>query len=747
MNKTANNKTAAAAHAVPESQATFVFPSEARPLDFISLNEDNTVTVISKHMEMGQGIYTLMATLIAEELDAAPEQMRVLPAPFSLSVYANPLMGGIQGTGGQTSTQASYMTMRMAGAAMRQMIIGAAAARWQSDPSEVVIAQGVVSDASGTRRLTFAELAKDAMAMPVPQSVTVKSADRFIYAGKHFDRVDIADKVRGKTVFTQDFKLPGMLTAVIARPTRPGAKVASYDATETLSFPGVTNVVTVPNGVAVVAENFWAAYEARERLKITWDNSQAFRMSSADISDSFKALLNAPGLPVVQTGDADAALEGASRRVIAEYEVPYQAHATMETANMVMQIGPDGVELWGTNQIPMLDFGGLSHVTGIPLEKFKLNMFMAGGSFGRRSHPRAVPAFELLSIIQALQTDKPVKLMYSREDDMGSTSTPYRPAFVHRIEAGLDAGGNVVAWKHRAVGQSVLIGTAMAEGLVKDGVDPFSIEGSNDQPYEIPNVLLDVHQPDLPICASWMRSSGSFHNTFANESMVDELAAAAGVDPLEMRRNLIPEGKRERACLEMAAEKAGWSRPLQEVPGVRRGRGIATAPAHRSFGAAVVEVSVSPDNNYTVDRIVCALDCGTVINPDNVRSQIEGSSGFGLSMARYSKITFKDGEAEQHFYSDHHIVRMHTMPKIEAHIVPSNEGPSGSSETISALIAPALANALANATGERVRSVPLRLSAEPPEEHWDVPADINTFAGAKGWNPPKDWKPIGLRHA
>ena len=712
------------------NQTTVVFPAEARPLDFIRLSADNTVTVLSKHMEMGQGIYTLMATLVAEELDAAPEQMRVEQAPINPAIYGNPLLGGAQGTGGQTSTQASYLTMRMAGAAMRQMILGAAAAHWQTDQASLRIVQGVVSDASG-RRLTFGELAQSAMAMPVPNQVTVKKPVDFTYIGKHFDRIDAPDKARGKTIFTQDLSLPGMLTAVIARPPRYGAKAASFDAAAPLQFPGVRHVVAVPNGVAVVADNFWAAYEGRERLKIDWDNSQAQNFSTDTIYSHLRSLLDQPGTTAVSTGDVDAALASAACRLSADYEIPYQAHASFETLNIIMQMGGAGIEIWGAVQIPVIDLYALSQATGLPPEKIKFNTLMAGGSFGRRSSATATPSLEVLSIIQALQTDRPVKLIYSREDDMGSTATRYRPGYVHRIEAGIDTTGALVAWKHRIVGQSVLIGTAFEEALVVNGIDEMVVESASDQPYAIPNVYLDIHMPELPIQTSWQRSTGSFHNIFANESMVDEVAVAVDLDPLELRRRLIPATLRERKCLELVVEKATWTQPLAAaVPDHRRGRGLAVGPGHRSYGAVVVEVTVAPDNNYTVDRIVCALDCGIAINPDNIRSQIEGSAGFGLSMTRYSKMTFKAGAAEQRFYSDHHIVRMHTMPKIEAYIVPSDEGPSGSSETITGLIAPALANALFDATGIRVRTVPLRLPDEPPEEHWDVPATLNTFRGA-----------------
>lgn len=716
----------------PTTQDTFVFPAEPNPLAYITLNADNTVTVVSKHLEMGQGVHTGLLTLVADELDAAVAQMRVNPTPPSQDpVYGNPLMGGIQGTGGQTGMQASYMMMRMAGAAMRQMVLAAASRRLGVAATTLTISQGVVRDPASGKQLTFGELAAEAMAMPPPKDVTPKDPAQFTYIGKHFPRVDAEQKVHGKTVFTQDLKLPGMLVAVIARPMRAGGKVARFDATEALAFPGVKQVLEVPAGVAVVATNFWSAYEGREKLKVEWDNTQAERFSTADIFSKLTGLLDQPGALASRGGDVDAALTGAAQRLAADYEVAYTTHATMETLNGVMQITPDGIELWGGCQILAIDSGTLAHVAGIPVEKIRHHMLPVGGSFGRRAGTHALLWVELYGLVKAMGTDQPVKLMYSREDDMSSRGAYHRPGFMHRIEAGLDAGGKLVAWKHRAAGQSILIGTGFEAAMVHDGIDTMSVEGSIDQPYTIPHHLLDLHSPVLPINVSWLRTTGTFHNGFANESMVDELASAAGIEPVAFRLAMLPADSRERGCLELVTAKAGWSAPLKPgAPGTRRGRGVAVVPSHRSFGAAVVEVTVAADQSYTVDRIVCALDCGLVINPDNVIAQMEGSAGFGLGMSRYSEITFKDGEVEQKFYSDHHVTRMHTMPPIECHIVASAQGPSGAAETTAASIAPALANALANATGVRLRKVPLRLLSEPAEEHWDVPAQLNTFKGA-----------------
>ncbi|CAN5676969.1 xanthine dehydrogenase family protein molybdopterin-binding subunit [soil metagenome] len=725
--------------AVPASQATIVFPAEPKPLAYVRLGADNTVTVISKQLDMGQGIHTELVTLVAEELDAAVDQMRVESAPAEPGVtsnYGNVLMGGIQGTGGQTGTQSSYMIYRMAGAAMRRMILSAAAVRLNVDESRLSIRQGVVSDSVSGLSLGFGDLALDAMASPVPEHVVPKPSADFVFIGKHFPRIDGQAKVHGETRYTQDIKLPGMLVAVIARPTRLGTKLISFDATEALKMEGIEHVVATEFGVAVVASDFWSAYQARSSLKIEWDSSQALRIGSPEISVQLRGLLDQPGIVALDVGETDSALAGAARRFAADYEVPYHAHAPMETMNGVMQRRGDRIEMWGVSQVFGFDSIFIAQAAGIPMENIKVNQLPVGGSFGRRYGPKATTWLELLSIIGALDTDRPIKLMYSREDDFTVASTFYRPGYCHRIEAGVDASGKLVAWKHRVAGQSMLVGTMMARGLINEaGVDYMSVESSVDSPYRIPNQFVDLHSPSIGFNVSPTRDGGTYHNGFANESMMDEVARAVGADALQYRLDLLPAGNRERGCLELVAAKAGWSKPMSPTgvvaaAGSKRGRGIAVIPSHRSYGAAIVEVTVAADSSYTVDRVVIAIDCGMVINPDNLEAQMEGGIGFGLGLARYGSITFKDGEAEQFFYTDYHIARMHTMPKIEAYFVRSTEGPSGAGETIGSAIAPALANALFDACGIRLRSTPLRLPDEPVEE-WDQPSRLNTFKGAQ----------------
>ena len=726
---------------------TIIFPANVDPLSFIRLNGDNTVTVISKNMEMGQGIYTGIATLVAEEMDAAREQIRVVAAPLGQQ-YGNAVMGGVQGTGGQTSTQANYLIMRKAGAAMRQMILAAAAQRWSTDAASLTISGGVVSDIAGGRSATFGVLAQAAMAMPVPTDVSLKDPSAFVHIGKSFARLDSPDKIRGKAIFTQDLKLPNMLTAVIARPSRPGAKVGRFDATQALTFPGVRYVVQVDAGIAVVADDFWTASQGRELLSIEWDLSQAFRKSSVDIYRELAALTDSDdGTVALNTGDVDAALAQATTRVSASFQVPYHTHAPMETMNIIIQLKDGKLNAWGGLQMASMDQYLLSQAAGLTPDKVVINMQMTGGSFGRRATPHSVPGIETISIIKAINTDQPIKLMYDRSDDMAGPQNYYRPAFVHRIEAGMDASGRVTAWRHRLAGQSISAGTMMERGMVHDGVDLFSVEGGIDQPYDLPNRRMELHTPTYPIRSSWMRTSGTFHNSFAVESMVNQLAHAASKDPVEFRRSMLPQGTRERGCLDLVAAKANWFTPMApDALGRTRGRGVAVSPSHRSYAAVVVEITLTADGKgYSIDRVVAVLDCGMVINPNNVISQMEGSVGFSLSMCRFGQITFTDGEVDQKYFSDYHVTRMHTMPIVESYIVPSTQGPSGASETVASAVAPALANALFMATGHPQTTIPLTLPGEVLEP-WAVPAGLNTFKGAADWNAPNGWLPISSRN-
>lgn len=717
------------AHA-EQGQDTFLFDFPANPLAYIRLEADDTVTVISKSMEAGQGIHTTHATLVAEELDATPAQMRVVAAPGEPGItgpYGNVLMGGIQGTGGQTGTQSSFLMYRKAGAAMRQMLLRAAAEALAVPQGALTIEQGEVRHTDSGQHLRFGALAAAAMAQPVPESVTLKTPDQFVYIGRHFPRVDLADKVRGKTVYTQDLVLPGMLVALVERPSRLGGKVERFDASAALRVPGVRHVVRIGAGVAVVAEGYWAAEKGRQLLRIDWDNNAADRSDTRHISLDLNALLDEPGTLAKALGDVNAAAASATRTLRADYEVPYQAHAAMETLNGVMQVTDQGIEIWGGSQIFGFDSIFITQAAQIPIERVRNHTLPVGGTFGRRYGPDGALWIELLEIIRAIGTQAPVKLMLSRADDFSVNTVYYRPGYAHRIEASVDAQGRLIALKHRIAGQSMLAGTLMAQGMVHEGIDFMSVESSVDLPYQVPNQRVELHSPTVHLHASPTRFGGTLHNGFANECMIDEVAHALRRDPIELRLELLPAGNRERGCLELARAQAGWDQPLAAGPaGARRGRGVAVTPSHRSYSACVAEVTVHADQSWQIDRLVVALDCGLVVNPKNLRSQIDGGCAFAISLARYNEVTVKDGVAQETNFDQYPMVRWHTMAKrIEACFVASNQPPSGAGETIGSSVVPAIANALFNATGVRLRKLPLRLPGERAEGGWERPARLN----------------------
>ena len=710
--------------------STFVFPADVDPLSFIRLNGDNTVTITCQVFEMGQGSYTAAATMAGDELDADWSQLRVEPAPLG-QAYGNPLFGGGQGTGGQTGTQATYLKMRNAGAAMRSMIAAAAAAQWGVEASTVSVASGVVSESGSGRTATFGELAQAAMAQPVPATVTLKDPSQFTFIGNpDVRRIDAHDKLHGAAKFTFDLKLPGMLTAVVLHNQRPGQKVVSFDASKALEFPGVEHVVQIETGIAVVGTNFWSVYEARDLITVEWDTSEACRLSTDEMYAQMTAAIDTgDGDSAVEEGDVGSGLASAATTVINTVTVPYTAHAPFETLNIIVQLVDGKLDVWGGLQMFTLDQYALAGAAQVDPSTITFHPQIAGGSFGRRATPHSLPGTQAIEIIRQLGTDKPVKVMYSREDDMSSPYNSYRPGFVHRVEAGVDANGKLTAIKHTAAGQSIAKGTAVEATSIKDGIDDFSVEGGADMPYATLNHRMTLHTLEFPYSVSWLRSSGTFHNVYAIETTIDQLARAAGIDPLQFRLDNIDPSSRTYKCLDELVRKAGLDTPLApDRYGRRRGRGLALAPSHRSFSASVIEVTVANDySNYTLDRVVTVQDCGLVINPDNVIAQMEGSIAFGLTMARFGEITITDGRIDQVFYSDLRVTRFHTMPKLmEMHILESDEGPSGASETVVCTVAPAIANALTDATGFTFPRLPLVLEKEPAQS-WPVPSPMNSF--------------------
>ncbi|HEY5994348.1 MAG TPA: xanthine dehydrogenase family protein molybdopterin-binding subunit [Gallionellaceae bacterium] len=678
------------------------------PNAFVRIGTDNTVTVISKHLEMGEGTYTGLSTLVAEELDAAWAQVRVEGAPADVTRYAN-LFLGAQLTGGSSAIANSFEQMRRAGATARAMLVSAAAQRWQVPVDSITVHQGVVTHAHSGRHATFGELAEAASRLPVPDNVALKDPKQFEYIGKRFPRKDTHDKINGSAIYTQDVKLPNMLVAVVAHPPLFGARLKSFDAQRAKAIRGVVDVVAIPTGVAVLAPDFWSAKKGRDALSVEWDESDAFRLSTSEIFAQYRELAGKPGALARNDGNAEQAIAQAAKRLEAEYEFPYLAHASMEPLNCVVRLGADGCEIWNGEQSQTGDQHAVAAVLGIKPEQVKIKMLYAGGSYGRRANPHSDYVVEAVQIAKAIQGRAPVKMVWTREDDMRAGY--YRPMYLHRIAGGLDGQGNLVAWQQRIVGQSIMSGTAMEPRMVKNGIDATSVEGAHNLPYAVPNIAVDLHSPRLQVPVQWWRSVGSSHTAYSTETFLDEAAYAAGRDPVEFRRALLNKHPRHLGVLELVARKSGWGQPLAPgKAGEKRGRGVALHKSFNTYVAQVAEVTVRPGGRYSVDRVVCAVDCGVAVNPDVIHAQMEGGIGFGLSAALYGQITLHDGQVEQSSFPDYPVVRMNEMPRVEVYIVESQEKPTGVGEPGVPPIAPAVANALFAATGQRLRKLPLRLA-------------------------------------
>jgi isoquinoline 1-oxidoreductase beta subunit len=676
------------------------------PNAFLRIAPDNTVTIIAKHIEFGQGTYTGLATILAEELDADWSQVRVESAPADATRYNNLLFGAVQGTGGSTAMANSWEQLRKAGAMARAMLVAAAAQEWGVPAAEISVSKGVLSHARTSRRASFGELASKAAAVPPPADVKLKDPKDFKLIGRRLPRQDSKPKTDGSAQFTLDVYMPDMLTAVIARPPRFGAKVRSLDASAALQVKGVTDVVQVPAGVAVLARSFWAARKGREALTIDWDESGAERRGSDELFAAYRVLARQPGARARRDGDPEAAIAGAARVLEAVYEFPYLAHAPMEPLDCVVRLAPEGCEVWAGSQLQTIDQQVAAAVIGLPPEKVQVHTLLAGGSFGRRATPTGDVAGEAASIAKAIGGRQPVKLVWTREDDI--TGGRYRPLYVHRLRAGLDAAGRLVGWEHRIVGQSIMKGTGFESTYVKNGIDESSVEGAVDLPYDIPSLGVELHTTEVGVPVLWWRSVGHTHTAFSTETFLDEVAHAAGRDPVDFRRTLLAHHSRHLGVLELAAQKAGWDVPLPQG----RARGIAVHESFRSFVPQVAEVSLGRDGLPKVERVVCAVDCGVAVNPDVIRAQMEGGVGYGLGGALWSEITLVQGRVQQSNFDTYRPLRIEEMPQVEVYIVSSAAPPTGVGEPGVPPIAPAVANALFHLTGRRVRRLPLaRLTA------------------------------------
>jgi len=676
--------------------ATSINPYQA----YLRIDPDNTVTILSAHMEGGQGVDTGVATLLAEELGAAWAQIRTESVAGNPAYYGNMVFGGtLQITGGSTSMASSWQRYREAGAAARMMLIAAAAEAWGVPADEVTIQKGVIH--SGDHISNLGDFARAAARQTVPEQLTLKSrADWSLIGNASLRRPDSGAKVRGQQGYTIDIDKPGMLTAVIQHPPRFGGTVKSVNSDAAKAMPGVVDVVTIPRGVAVVAETYWQALQARNELIIEWDESSAEKRGSEQILNEYRELAAARGgITVTLNGDGAAALAGAVEVIEAEFEFPYLAHAAMEPLNAAAQFKDGRLQLWGGLQIPDLYQQTAAQIMGIPPEKVQLHPMMVGGFFGRRATPNSDVISEVVSIVQQLGTDAPVKLQYSREDDMQAGY--FRPMFVHKVSAGLAADGSPLAIDHQVVGQSIIKGTLFENMMMQGGIDPSSVEGADKLPYAIPNAELRLTTTDVQVPVLWWRSVGHTHTAYVVETVIDDMARAAGRDPLDYRRGLLVDKPRHLGVMNLAAEKSGWDTPLK--PGT--GRGLAVHESFGSYVAQVVEVTMV-DGQPRVDRVVCAIDCGIAINPDTITAQMEGSIGFALGALLDEAITLQDGKVMESNYDGFPVLRINQMPVVEVHIVPSTQSPTGVGEPAVPPLGPAVANAIVAAGGPRIRKLP-----------------------------------------
>jgi isoquinoline 1-oxidoreductase subunit beta len=671
------------------------------PNAFLRIGVDNSITVIAKHVEMGQGAYTGIATIVAEELDADWSRVRVESAPADAKRYANLVFGTLQGTGGSSAMANSWMQLREAGAKARAMLLTAAAAQWRVPVAELTVEKGIVYHAVSKRQAAFGSLVKTAASLPVPDKVTLKDPKEFKLIGHQAPRVDVPAKVDGSAQFTLDVALPGMLVALLKRPPLFGATVKSFDAAAAGAIPGVVKVVQVPRGVAVIAKSFWAAKQGRDALTVEWDDTNAEKRSSAALMDEYRRLADQPAAAARTEGDAAQAIGKAAHRVSASFEFPFLAHAPMEPLDAVVKLGASSCEIWAGDQFQTIDQANAAKTAELEPQQVSIHTLYAGGSFGRRANTVSDYIVEAVSIAKAYGADgTPIKLQWTREDDIHGGM--YRPMYFHKLEAGLTEKGELSGWRHVVVGQSIMADTLFAP-MIKDGIDPTSVEGAASIAYAIPNISVALSTTKTGVPILWWRVVGSSHTTFAVEAFIDEVAHAAGKDPYAFRRKLLEHQPRMKAVLELAAEKAGWSGdPMPKG----KGRGIAVAEAFKTFVAQVAEVSVDESGHVKVDRIVCAVDCGTPINPDIITAQMEGGIGFGLGAVLYGSITLKDGHVEQDNFNSYRVLRMNEMPKVEVHIVPSTEAPTGVGEPGVAPVGPAVANAIFAATGKRIHVLP-----------------------------------------
>lgn len=668
------------------------------PNAFIRIDRAGVVTLIMHKVEMGQGTFTSLPMLLAEELEVDLAKVRLEQAPADNSRYADPLLGG-QITGGSTSVRGAWKPLREAGAAARMVLIEAAAGQWKVDAAECSASNGTVSHVKSKRSAHYGELVDAAAKLSPPAVVRLKPPGEFKLIGHRHARLDSADKVNGRAQFGIDVRLPGMGVATVAACPVPGGKLRSVDEAKALAVPGVRQVLKIENAVAVVGEHMWAAKQGLAAAAPVWDEGAHAALTTAAIVEQMRAASEKPGAVARSDGDAAEALAKARRKIEATYEMPFLAHATMEPINCTVDLQPDGCDLYVGTQVPPFAQGAAAQVAGLPPEQVRVHNYYIGGGFGRR--------LEVDSVVQAVafakQAKGPVKFVWTREEDIQHDM--YRPYYYDRLAAALGDDGMPTAWTHRITGSSIM--ARFAPGSVQDGVDSDAVEGARDMPYKVPNLRVEYVRHEPPVPTAFWRGVGPTHNIFVVESFIDELAHAAGKDPVAYRRALLEKSPRTLAVLELAANKAGWSQPLAKIEGRRVGRGISAQFAFGSYMAQVVEASVGADGSVRVHRAVCAVDCGQVVNPDTVVAQIESGVIFGLTAALWNEITFDRGRVQQSNFGDYRMMRINEAPKIEVHIVQSSDEPGGIGEPGTSAVAPALCNAIFAATGKRLRKLPV----------------------------------------
>ncbi|SCK32103.1 isoquinoline 1-oxidoreductase, beta subunit [Variovorax sp. HW608] len=664
------------------------------PNAFVRIDPDGRVTLTMPYVEMGQGTYTSIPMLIAEELEVDLTTVHVEHAPPNDKLYANPLLG-LQATGNSNAIRGAFEPMRRAGATARVMLIETAAQRWKVDAATCRAAHGEVTHGPSGRKAKYGALAADAARLPVPEKVALKPVDGFKLIGTPAKRLDTPSKVNGTAKFGIDALLPNMKVATLAQSPVFGGRLRSVDDSKAMAVHGVRQVVRLPDCVAVVADHMGAAKKGLAALVIEWDNGSNANLSTADIVEAMTKASAGPAAVARSEGDNAKAMQGAATRLEAVYELPFLIHAAMEPMNCTVHVRPDSCEVWVGSQVLSRAQAAAAAVTGLPVEKVTVHNHLLGGGFGRRLEVDGVTR----AVQIAKQVDGPVKVVWTREEDVQHDM--YRPYFYDRVAAGLDAQGRPVAWSHRITGSSIV--KRWAPPLFSKGLDPETVDGAVHPPYDLPNILVEYVNHEPPIPTAFWRGVGPAHNVFVVESFVDEMAAAAKQDPVVYRSSLLGDNPRAKAAIQLAAEKAGWGSPLP----AGQARGVSLQFAFDSYLAVVAEVDVSKDGDVAVKRVVCAIDTGVVVNPDTVQAQLQSAVIFGISAALYGQATLKNGRIEQSNFHDYRVLRINEAPVVDTFIVKSTAAPGGIGEAGTAAIFPAITNAIFAATGRRIRKLPV----------------------------------------